>query len=90
MLLLPPLFGFSYFILDFPMRKKVAVMTLAVGYFIITAPVQIVTCAILTHLGSLALIPLFYLAFGPLVYVSWFVAFFSWGTSWSSAKKAVT
>lgn len=88
LLLLPPVYGMSYFILDFSLSRKLTLLLLAVAYTAVAAPVQIVTCAILTHFGSLALIPLFYLAFGPLVYVSWMVAFYSWGVSWRPRRAA--
>lgn len=82
LLLIPPVYGMSYLILDFSLWRKLALLLISVTYVGLAAPVQIVTCAILTYFGSLALIPLFYLALGPLVYVSWMVAFYSWGVSW--------
>lgn len=88
LLMIPPIYGMSYFILDFSPLQKAGLLLMAVSYIGVAAPVQIVTCVILTHFGSLALIPLFYLALGPLVYVSWMVAFYSWGVSWKPGRSA--
>lgn len=83
MLLQPLMLGLSYLLLNFKLRHKLFLLAGTLAYFVFAVPVHIMLCSLLAHWLSLLTLPMFYLAFGPLVFVAWFVAFYSWGMGWN-------
>jgi hypothetical protein len=82
MLLVPVLLSVSYFTLGFSSFKKASLLALTLGFFAVAVPLHVLACSVLAQKLTLVVLPVFYLAMGPLIFVAWFVAFYSWGLSW--------
>lgn len=85
LLLIPFLLGSTFYIFDIPWPRKLMLTFLAIGHIAFFIPLQAVTHAALIHVGSELLMPLLFLAAGPVVNVLLFIAFYGWGMSWRTS-----
>lgn len=79
---LPAILGFTFYIVDVSLLRKVFLTVLLIGHLIVLLPLQILVHVWLIHQGSLLLQPVLFLVFGLLVEVLVLVAFYGWGMSW--------
>lgn len=84
--LVPPILGFTYYLYDFSLFKKIALTLLSGGYLALFLPMQYMLHVYLLH-KSILFMPLLYFAFGPFVDVLVFVSLYSWGMSWKPQGK---
>jgi hypothetical protein len=75
--LIPLILGFTYFLFDFSLFKKLMLSLISMGYL-----------TLFLH-KSILYMPLLYFAFGPFLDVLIFVSLYSWGMSWKSKNKMV-
>jgi hypothetical protein len=81
---IPVVLGFTYFIFDFSLSRKMALALMIMGHQTILVPMQYVMQAYVIHHGSLLFLPLcFFISSLPLNVVI-FIAFFGWGFSWKT------
>jgi len=86
--LVPCILGFTYFLFDFSLLKKIALTALTGGYLTLFVPMQYMLHVYLLR-KSILFMPLLYFAFGPFVDVLIFVSLYSWGMSWKPQGKLV-
>ncbi len=79
---LPAILGFTFYIIDVSLVRKVLLTVLLIGHLIVLLPLQVLVHVWLIHQGSLLLQPVLFLVFGLLVEILVFVAFYGWGMSW--------
>jgi hypothetical protein len=80
--IVPIVLGFTYFIFDFSLSRKIALAVVIMGHQTILVPMQYVMQAYVIHHTSLLFLPLcFFVSSLPLNVVI-FIAFFGWGFSW--------
>jgi hypothetical protein len=84
--LVPPILGFTYFLFDFSLLKKIGLAVLAGGYLALFLPFQYMLHVYVLH-RSILFMPVLYFAFGPFVDVLVFVSLYSWGMSWKPEGK---
>jgi len=82
MFLVPWVLAFVYYVFDFRLYQKVALTALVLLYFALALPIQYALHAALLWRLSLLFLPLFYLAFGYLLDVTVFIAFYAWAMTW--------
>ena len=81
---IPIVLGFTYFIFDFSLSRKMALALMIMGHQTVLVPMQYVMQAYVIHHGSLLFLPLcFFISSLPLNVVI-FIAFFGWGFSWKT------
>ncbi|NIM18917.1 MAG: hypothetical protein GTO42_02680 [Candidatus Latescibacteria bacterium] len=83
--LVPILLGFTYFIFDFNLAKKLLLTLLMMLHLSILIPVQYMAHAYILHHMSLLFLPILFFVFGLPFQVMTFIAFYSWGSSWRGA-----
>lgn len=83
MFLVPWIFGFTYYVFNFPLHQKLALTALVLLYFALALPFQFALHTVLLWHLSLLFLPLFYLLFGSFLDVMMFIAFYAWGMSWN-------
>ena len=64
MFLVPWIFGFTYYVFNFPLHQKLALTALVLAYFALALPFQFALLTVLLWHLSLLFLPLFYLLFG--------------------------
>ncbi|MBU8871447.1 MAG: hypothetical protein KOO60_11335 [Gemmatimonadales bacterium] len=80
--LVPVLLGFTYFLFDFKLYRKIGLALLTMCHLIVMVPLQYVLHAyLLSHL-SLLFLPLLFFVFGLPLNTLVLIAFYSWGFSW--------
>ena len=79
---IPAIMGFTFYIFDFRLRRKVLLTVLIMAHLVILTPLQYLIHAYVMAKGSLLFMPLLYTMFGLLPQVALFIAFYSWGLSW--------
>jgi uncharacterized membrane protein len=84
--LIPLILGFTYYLFDFSLFKKLLLSLLSMGYLTVFLPFQYMLQVYLLH-KSILFMPLLYFAFGPFLDVLIFVSLYSWGMSWKSKNK---
>ena len=77
--LIPWILGATFYIFDFPIRRKILFTLLNLAFFIIALPLQYLLHVNLIALGSLLFMPILYLVFGLFIDVMAFVALYSYG-----------
>ncbi len=82
--LIPILLGFSFFVFDFGIGRKVGLTLLVITFFTILFPLQYMAHALALHYLSLLYLPLLFFVLGLPVDVVLFIAFYGWGVSWKS------
>src|SRR5205807_5281285 len=86
--LIPLILGFTYFLFDFSLFKKLMLSLACMGYLTLFIPFQYMLQVYILH-KSILYMPLLYFAFGPFLDVLIFVSLYSWGMSWKSKNKLV-
>jgi len=81
--LMPAILGFTFYIIDVSIWKKIALTVITVVHLTLFIPLQYLAHACILR-ASLLFLPILYFALGPLVDVILFIAFYSWGMSWDS------
>lgn len=82
--LIPILLGFTFYIFDFGLSKKIALTALIMVHLSILIPMQYMAHAYILHNTSLLYLPLLFFVFGLPLDVLVFIGFYSWGASWKS------
>ncbi|MFZ3213100.1 MAG: hypothetical protein WA188_16475 [Terriglobales bacterium] len=82
--LMPVILGFTFYIFDVSIWKKIALTAVTVGHLTLFIPLQYLAHACILRV-SLLFLPILYFVLGPLVDVIVFIAFYSWGMSWRSS-----
>ncbi len=82
--LVPILLGFTYFIFDFSLLRKVGLALLIILYMALFIPLQFAAHAFILHHASLLVLPLLFFVFGLPFNVMTFIALYSWGASWKN------
>jgi YaiO family outer membrane protein len=80
--IIPLLFGFTFYPLDFGRLKKLLVTLMAMSHLCVFIPLQYLLHAVLLHQTSLILMPLVFWAFGLTVDVFVVISFYGWAASW--------
>jgi hypothetical protein len=80
--LVPVLLGFTYFLFDFKLHRKVGLAVLTMCHMVVMVPMQYVLHAYLLHNFSLLFLPLLFFVFGLPLNTLIVIAFYSWGFSW--------
>ena len=86
--LLPLILGFTYYLFDFSLFKKLALTLLSAIYLVAFFPFQYMLHVYILQ-KSILFMPLLYFAFGPFLDVLVFVSLYSWGMSWKSQGRLV-
>ena len=86
--LVPLILGFTYYLFDFGILKKVTLTVMSMGYLIAFLPLQYMLHVYVLQ-KSILFMPILYFAFGPFLDVLVFVSLYSWGMSWKSQGKLV-
>lgn len=84
--LVPLVLGFTYYLLDFSLPRKIALTLLTMGHLTIFIPLKYTLQACLLHYGSMLFMPVLYLIFGLLLDVLVFIALYGWGMSWRARR----
>ena len=84
LLLAPVLVAFTYFIFDFPLWQKLALVSMLLVHLALFLPLQAVVHAWILYRSSLISMPILFLVFGVLLDVFVYVALYGWGMSWRS------
>ena len=84
--LVPVLYGFTYYLLNFSLSQKVLLTGITMAHLVLFVPQQYMLHVYLLH-GSILFMPLLYFVFGPFLDILAFIGFYSWGMSWSSAES---
>ena len=80
--LVPLLLGFTYFLFDFKLYRKIGLALLTMGHMVVMIPLQYVLHAYLLNHFSLLFLPLLFFIFGLPLNTLIVIAFYSWGFSW--------
>jgi hypothetical protein len=81
--LVPILYAFTFYLLNFTLLQKVLLTVITVAHLVLFVPQQYILHVILLH-RSVLFMPLLYFVFGPFLDILAFVGFYSWGMSWST------
>ena len=80
--IIPVLMALLYYVLDFPLWRKLVVTTLMIGYFVIVFPMQYLMYGLALASWTMLFMPLLYILFGPLMNTLMFVCWYSWAMTW--------
>ena len=83
--LVPLLYAFTFYLLNFSVRQKVFLTLATMLHLLVFVPHQYLLHVYLIH-GSVLFMPVLYFASGPFLDILAFVGFYSWGMSWSSPE----
>jgi len=84
--MIPIVLGFTYYLFDFALWKKLAITVLAMAHLTVFFPLQYILHVYILH-RSILFMPLLYFAFGPFLDVLIFICFYSWAMSWRSRSQ---
>jgi hypothetical protein len=79
--LIPVLYGFTFYLLDFTLTQKIFLTLATVAHLVLFVPQQYMLHVYLLH-GSVLFMPVLYFVFGPFLDILVFIGFYSWGMSW--------
>ena len=86
--MIPLILGFTYFLFDFSLFKKLMLSLACMGYLTLFIPFQYMLQVYILR-KSILYMPLLYFTFGPFLDVLIFVSLYSWGMSWKSKNRLV-
>src|SRR5947209_14218038 len=86
--MIPLILGFTYFLFDFSLLKKLMLSLISMGYLTLFLPFQYMLQVYILR-KSILYMPLLYFAFGPFLDVLIFVSLYSWGMSWKIGRAHV-
>jgi hypothetical protein len=85
----PMIYGLTYNVLGFKPISRYALLTMALGFMLITAPLLCIAHVIVLSHGSLLYQPVLFLFFGLFPGLTAMIAFYSWAMTWEpEAHKA--
>jgi hypothetical protein len=84
--LVPVLYAFTYYLLDFSLAQKSFLTLVTMAHLTLLVPHQYLLHVYVLH-GSVLFMPLLYFVFGPILDILTFVGFYSWGMSWPASDK---
>ncbi len=79
--LIPALYGFTFYLLDFTLAQKIFLTLVTMAHLAVFVPQQYMLHVYLLH-GSVLFMPVLYFVFGPFLDILVFIGFYSWGMSW--------
>jgi hypothetical protein len=82
--LAPVLLALLYYVLDFPLWRKVVVTLAMIAFFIILFPFQYMLYSLMLASWTMLYMPLLYIMFGPLLNTLMFVCWYSCAMTWRS------
>lgn len=82
--LVPILLGFTYYIFDVGVGKKLGLTLLVMFHLTLFIPLQYMAHAFVLYHLSLLFLPILFFVFGLPLNVLVFIGFYSWGASWRS------
>lgn len=85
--LIPPLLGFTYYLFDFSLGRRIGLTAAMMGHLVIMIPLQYFLHAWLMHHASLLVMPVLFFIAGLPLNVMVFIALFGWGFSWQDRLK---
>ena len=83
---MPGVLAVSFYIFDVSSLKKIALTAMIMAHLTLFIPLQYLLHACILRV-SLLFLPILYFVLGPLLDVIVFIAFYSWGMSWSSSRR---
>ena len=83
--LLPVLYAFTFYLLNFSLRQKLFLTVATMAHLVVFVPHQYILHAYLLH-GSVLFMPVLYFMFGPFLDILAFIGFYSWGMSWEGSE----
>jgi hypothetical protein len=84
--LIPPLYAFTFYILNFTLRQKIFLTIVTMLHLTVFVPHQYLLHVYVLH-SSVLLMPLLYFVFGPFLDILAFIGFYSWGMSWKASEE---
>jgi hypothetical protein len=79
--LVPVLYAFTFYLLDFSLAQKVFLTLVTIVHLVLFVPQQYMLHIYLVH-ASVLFMPVLYFVFGPFLDILAFIGFYSWGMSW--------
>lgn len=83
--LVPVLYAFTFYVLNFSLRQKAFLTIATMIHLVLFVPNQYVLHVYLLH-ASVLFMPVLYFMFGPFLDILAFIGFYSWGMSWHSSE----
>ncbi len=83
--LVPLMYGFTYYLLNFSLAKKIFLTLVTMAHLLLFVPTQYMLHVYLLH-GSTLFMPVLYFMLGPFLDVLVFIGFYSWGMSWKAPQ----
>lgn len=83
--LVPILYAFTFYLLNFSIRQKVFLTLVTMAHLILFVPHQYILHVYLLH-ASVLFMPVLYFVFGPFLDILAFIGFYSWGMSWRASE----
>lgn len=80
--LLPIILGFTFYVFDFRLIKKIIFSLILMTYLCVLIPLQYMAHAFVMYHLSLLFLPILFFVFGLPLNVMIFMGFYSWGASW--------
>ena len=85
--LMPILLGFTFYVFDFKLTKKIIFSLVLMAYLGVVIPLQYMAQALVMYHLSLLFLPILFFVFGLPLNVMMFMGFYSWGASWRDAYR---
>ena len=84
--LVPVLYAFTFYLLDFSLAQKLFLTLATVTHLVLFIPQQYMLHIYLVH-ASVLFMPVLYFIFGPFLDILAFIGFYSWGMSWKAPES---
>jgi hypothetical protein len=84
--LVPVLYAFTFYILNFSLAQKVFLTAATMVHLVLFVPHQYLVHVYLLH-ASVLFMPVLYFVFGPFLDIVAFIGFYSWGMSWKGSER---
>jgi hypothetical protein len=85
--LMPIVLGFTFYVFDFSVIRKVVFSLIIMGCLWLMIPFQYMAHAFILHHLSILFLPILFFIFGLPLNVMTFMALYSWGTSWRYSSR---
>ncbi len=85
--LIPVILGFTYYLFDFSLWRKIGLTLMMMVHLAILIPLQYAVHAYILHHCSLLFLPVLFFVFGLPLNVLVFIAFYTWGFSWKNRLR---
>jgi hypothetical protein len=87
--LVPVIFGLTYFVFDFGITRKVAIVVITIAHLIVFMPLQYLLHAAIVKVASMLFLPVLFMFFGLLLDVSVLIAMYGWAMSWRDRAERI-